>query len=280
LGWVSIGLDLQPSSRADVHELPALSIALVHPDSAFSLPEPTAALRPKDPPADLEDWSVFVPPEPPPEEPVTEFSDDASLSPLTLQPTPPRPVFAVDPIDCPATSDWRARPARAPGRAAVAGGGDSPGGMAGGSGDGLTGAGGAPGNGDGLGFGEGSGRGIGAGSGDGTGSGESSASGSVASSSANTGGARAPRPIKLERGPYPSDARRHGVEGIVLLLVDVRDDGKVGEVTVGESSGSKTLDQAACDAARNWLFTPAEAEGRRVASRVKLRYQFRLTDTR
>lgn len=56
---------------------------------------------------------------------------------------------------------------------------------------------------------------------------------------------------------YPDMARHRGWEGTVLLLLQVRSDGTVGEVKIRQPSGKPILDEAAARAATHWTFNPA-----------------------
>ena len=72
----------------------------------------------------------------------------------------------------------------------------------------------------------------------------------------------APRPVPAayRHAPvprYPTAAREQGIEGVVLLSVLVRHDGRVDDARVAVSSGAIVLDQAALAAVRTWLFAPA-----------------------
>jgi protein TonB len=73
---------------------------------------------------------------------------------------------------------------------------------------------------------------------------------------------RAPYPLVPPRYretplPYPSGAREQHLQGTVLLAVEVRSDGRVGEVRLTQTSGARVLDQAALEAVRRWTFVPA-----------------------
>ena len=57
---------------------------------------------------------------------------------------------------------------------------------------------------------------------------------------------------------YPAFAQRQGWEGTVLLRVHVLASGKPDKVDVKQSSGRKTLDDAAVSAVRNWTFAPSK----------------------
>lgn len=78
------------------------------------------------------------------------------------------------------------------------------------------------------------------------------------------------------RPPYPSTARRLGIQGTTMLRVHVLADGKIGEVDVEQSAGHPDLDQAAADAVRRWRFEPARRGDEAVAMWVLLPVQFRL----
>lgn len=56
--------------------------------------------------------------------------------------------------------------------------------------------------------------------------------------------------------PYPRIARRRGYEGVVILSVEVRNNGTVGGITLKESSGHSILDAAALKTVKKWKFQP------------------------
>ena len=76
--------------------------------------------------------------------------------------------------------------------------------------------------------------------------------------------------------PYPSSAREQGVEGEVVLDVEVRANGRVGDVRVKRSSGAPALDEAALAAVKQWTFIPARRGPRAVDSRVEVPVTFSL----
>lgn len=76
--------------------------------------------------------------------------------------------------------------------------------------------------------------------------------------------------------PYPEAARRAGVTGTVLLLVQVRADGSVRGVSVRTSSGTTSLDRSALTAVRRWRFEPAREDGVAVDSEVEVPIRFAL----
>lgn len=77
---------------------------------------------------------------------------------------------------------------------------------------------------------------------------------------------------------YPPAARRRGIEGVVVLAVDLGEDGRPRHVCVKTSSGFAMLDEAAEKAVRGWRFTPATRGGRPVAATVDVPVRFTLRD--
>lgn len=71
---------------------------------------------------------------------------------------------------------------------------------------------------------------------------------------------------------YPAAALAAGQTGSVVLAFDVRSDGAVAGVTVGETSGHPLLDTAAFDALARCRFRPALANGTPVAARQAVKY--------
>jgi protein TonB len=75
---------------------------------------------------------------------------------------------------------------------------------------------------------------------------------------------------------YPALARRRGIEGMVLLEVEVDAQGLPAKIQIATSSQAEMLDQAAIDAVRNWHFIPAMRGGEPVAGVVRVPVRFRL----
>jgi len=84
------------------------------------------------------------------------------------------------------------------------------------------------------------------------------------------------RPISNPNPMYPPDAVRQGLEGRVTLSVTISFTGKVTRVTVAESCGHQSLDQAALGAVRRWRFSPATQDGKPVEWTARLPIRFRL----
>ncbi|MCF7859326.1 MAG: energy transducer TonB [Candidatus Cloacimonetes bacterium] len=76
-------------------------------------------------------------------------------------------------------------------------------------------------------------------------------------------------PFVIKRAPleYPVFARNAGVEGDVILQVEVFKDGSVGAIEVVKSlmSGPGGLDEAAIKSVKKWEFSPAKSGGKPVA---------------
>lgn len=88
-----------------------------------------------------------------------------------------------------------------------------------------------------------------------------------------------PVPLVQTRPHFPPQLRASGVEGTVILRVEIGVSGRVSGVTVKESSGHVELDRSAIAAVSKWRFTPAQRGGRPVAIRVTVPIVFRLART-
>ncbi len=77
---------------------------------------------------------------------------------------------------------------------------------------------------------------------------------------------------------YPRVALRRGIEGLVLLRVDVDARGRPLAVRVKKSAGFRPLDIAALRAVRRWRFVPAQRNGVAVRASVDVPVRFRLED--
>lgn len=76
---------------------------------------------------------------------------------------------------------------------------------------------------------------------------------------------------------YPRAELQRGVEGTVLLRVEVDPNGRVLRVEIEQSSGHRRLDRAAQQqVARHWRFRPALHDGRPVAGWVRIPIDFSL----
>lgn len=75
---------------------------------------------------------------------------------------------------------------------------------------------------------------------------------------------------------YPRTARTRGIEGTVLLRLEVEASGRVASVEVARSSGHPALDAAAVTTVRTWRCTARTRGGEPVASTETLPVHFRL----
>tara|TARA_B100000809_G_scaffold177603_1_gene175144 strand:- start:38 stop:1009 length:972 start_codon:yes stop_codon:yes gene_type:complete len=76
-------------------------------------------------------------------------------------------------------------------------------------------------------------------------------------------GVEVPPSIRNRRQPlYPQDLIAAGIEGRVMLLVDISETGRVLAMEIQSSSGHPRLDQSAMAAVRDWRFVPGRRDGR------------------
>ncbi len=78
--------------------------------------------------------------------------------------------------------------------------------------------------------------------------------------------------------PYPWQARRMGIEGRVVLHVEILQNGNTGRIEIRQSSGHELLDQAAIKAVGGWRFDPARITGEPITAWAAVPISFRLTD--
>ncbi|MEJ2458228.1 MAG: energy transducer TonB [Novosphingobium sp.] len=96
---------------------------------------------------------------------------------------------------------------------------------------------------------------------------EAAASEPASSAAAQNGGDLAGQALFIKPPVYPLEARRRHEQGVVKLLVLVGPDGRVDDIEIADSSGSKALDRAALRAVRHWRWKPAAHGGTAVAIR-------------
>lgn len=84
-----------------------------------------------------------------------------------------------------------------------------------------------------------------------------------------------PRVMKPFQILYPQQAKDARIEGAVKLSVVVNEAGQVEDVKVLEGPGYG-LNEAARDALKQFLFSPAEVEGQKVSVRIVYIYRFKL----
>jgi protein TonB len=67
-----------------------------------------------------------------------------------------------------------------------------------------------------------------------------------------------PRILAKTEPLYPEEARQAGIEGMVAVRIEIKENGQPGEVAVARSSGRASFDAAAVQAIRSWQFVPAQ----------------------
>jgi len=84
--------------------------------------------------------------------------------------------------------------------------------------------------------------------------------------------------LKNPKPAYPTMALKRGMQGLVLLSVEVSPKGQPLAVLIKQSSGFVLLDKAALKAVHAWRFAPATRGGIPVAARVDIPIRFSLND--
>jgi len=102
----------------------------------------------------------------------------------------------------------------------------------------------------------------------------------VKKASATTFVAADSQPYMLEnpKPVYPTVARRRGMQGIVLLKVEVNSKGHVENITILQTSGYKVLDRSAVNSVEHWRFIPAKRGDDVVSSVVEIPIKFILKE--
>lgn len=86
------------------------------------------------------------------------------------------------------------------------------------------------------------------------------------------------RVLKDVKAPYPRELADQGIEGVVVLLIDVTKEGVTKDARIVKGSGHATLDQLALSAVKKFTWRPAEVDGQKVDSRLRYTYKFELYD--
>jgi protein TonB len=77
---------------------------------------------------------------------------------------------------------------------------------------------------------------------------------------------------------YPELARKAGVQGTVVLLIVIDQDGRVGEIEVLRSPDPRFgFDLAAIEAVKQWRYQPALLAGRPVAVQASVTIEFTIS---
>ncbi len=88
-------------------------------------------------------------------------------------------------------------------------------------------------------------------------------------------GVEAPVLQNFVEAPYPPEAEKAGLEGDVVLQLDIDASGRVTKASVIDPAGHG-FDEAAAQAAQKFVFQPARRGGKPVAARINYRYRFAL----
>ena len=75
------------------------------------------------------------------------------------------------------------------------------------------------------------------------------------------------RMISAKPPKFPIESRRAHEEGVVVLSVLLSTDGRVADISIASSSGSRRLDRAALEAVREWRWSPLMRDGNAVMVR-------------
>lgn len=89
-----------------------------------------------------------------------------------------------------------------------------------------------------------------------------------------------PRPLSRPAPQMPARARRDGIEGRVLLRLNIDKNGRVVDATAVESTHPDLFDAVAIAAAKRWRYAPAQYRGAPVAISALQPIEFRLEGAR
>ena len=82
-----------------------------------------------------------------------------------------------------------------------------------------------------------------------------------------------PVPVRTPPPDYPTQLKRDGVSGMVVVNVVIDEDGKVADVEVRKSTNVE-FEKPALDAVKNWRFKPGKKEGNAIRCKVALPLKF------
>jgi TonB family protein len=89
-------------------------------------------------------------------------------------------------------------------------------------------------------------------------------------------GSALPHFVYQPKPAYPLIAKWGGREGTVILDIELRADGSVGDIKVVQSSGYLLLDEAALDKVKTWQHIPVKRNGVPVTRRARQSFEFKL----
>jgi len=86
---------------------------------------------------------------------------------------------------------------------------------------------------------------------------------------------------KFVRPPkYPLEAWCNGVEGTVVLLIDLDESGHPSRIIIERSSRDRSLDRSAYETAKTWVFSPRVVNGKAVPSVARVPVAYHLPQIR
>lgn len=85
--------------------------------------------------------------------------------------------------------------------------------------------------------------------------------------------AEPPVPVRTVAPDYPTEMRREGTPGLVMVKCTIDEQGNVVEPTV-EKSSNPAFEKAAVEALKKWKFKPAKQDGNPVATKVSIPIKF------
>ena len=96
----------------------------------------------------------------------------------------------------------------------------------------------------------------------------------AAASSGKSGTASGTDVASIPQPIYPKESLRLKEQGTVLLEVEIKSDGSIGEIKILQHPGHERLVNAAIDAIRKARIEPAVEDGRPIASTVRVPFNF------
>ena len=82
-----------------------------------------------------------------------------------------------------------------------------------------------------------------------------------------------PVPVRTVAPDYPTELRRDGVSGVVMVKCTINEQGDVVDPHV-EKSSNNAFEQPALAALKKWKFKPAKQDGAPVATKVSIPIKF------
>ncbi len=79
---------------------------------------------------------------------------------------------------------------------------------------------------------------------------------------------------------YPVESRQRREEGVVVLAIQVNQEGVPGRIQIVQSSHFRLLDEAAIKAVSQWRFTPAKLGNLAVTSQIEVPIRFKLSESK